>query len=99
MYYFAQNQIAAVERGLSETFDAMELSPVGAAVWEKYCGVVEVYCVYGGVGLRLCSDGQGEGGFFFSLLCSERRYFLDLAQSLKENKVGMSFSLTLLYHQ
>lgn len=38
-YSFALNHIAAVKRGLSETFDGLKLSPVGAAILEEYCGV------------------------------------------------------------
>lgn len=51
--------------------------------------------------MRLCPDGQWETGFSLSFgLCSEGvRSFLDLAQNLKENKVDLSFSLTLLYYQ
>lgn len=52
--------------------------------------------------MRLCPDGQWEGGISLSfVLCSEEgvRSFLDLAQSLKENKVDLSFSLTLFYYQ
>lgn len=52
--------------------------------------------------MRLCPDGQWEGGISLSfVLCSKEgmHSFHDLAQSLKEIKVDLSFSLTLLYYQ